>query len=46
MNFFLRIKEWYEEVTWKRVTREYCKKLTNAKMGIGDTVGQVDANKK
>ncbi len=29
---FIKIKKWYDEVTWKRVTREYCEKLKNAKL--------------
>jgi hypothetical protein len=46
MSFLFKIKERYEELTWKKVTREYCEKLKNAKMGLGDTLGQVDSNKK
>ena len=34
--FFKKIKKWYDEVTWKKATRKYCKKLKNAKMGLSD----------
>jgi hypothetical protein len=46
MNALRKIREWYEEVTWKKVTREYCKKLQNAKMGLGVTAGQDDPTHK
>jgi hypothetical protein len=36
ISFFKKIKKWYDEVTWKKTTRKYCKKLKNAKMGLSD----------
>jgi|TARA_R110000824_G_scaffold283247_2_gene471644 hypothetical protein len=45
VNILAKIKEWYDEVTWKKTTRKYCEKLRNAKMGLGDTVGQDDPKK-
>ncbi len=31
-----KIKNWYDDITWKKTTEKYCKKLNNAKMGLGD----------
>ncbi len=31
-----KIKNWYDDVTWKKTTKKYCEKLKNAKMGLGD----------
>ena len=38
MTFLKRIRNWYEEVTWKKITRQYCDKLSGAKMGLGESV--------
>ena len=34
---FKKLKNWYEDITWRKTTEKYCKKLKNAKMGLGDT---------
>ena len=31
-----RILNWYDEITWKKTTRQYCEKLKGAKMGLGE----------
>tara|TARA_B100000287_G_scaffold421321_1_gene461862 strand:- start:46 stop:162 length:117 start_codon:yes stop_codon:yes gene_type:complete len=31
-----KIKNWYDDVTWRKTTEKYCEKLKNAKMGLGD----------
>ena len=36
-RIFKKLKNWYDDVTWKKTTKKYCEKLKNAKMGLGDT---------
>jgi len=38
MNFFKKIKEQYEQKTWKKITNEYCNRLKGAKMGLRERV--------
>ena len=38
MKALIKIKEWYDEITWKKITRQYCDKLSGAKVGLGEGV--------
>jgi hypothetical protein len=38
MNFFKKLKEQYDSITWKKVTDDYCKSLKGVKMGLSDRV--------
>jgi hypothetical protein len=38
MKIFKKLKEQYEQITWKKITSEYCNRLKGAKMGLGERV--------
>jgi hypothetical protein len=38
MTILKRFLNWYDEITWKKTTRQYCEKLKGAKMGLGESV--------